>query len=637
MHPISRSAWLLAVASLGLAGPARAQGQENRLADFSLEQLSDIVVTSVSRQETRLANAATSIYRISGLEIRRSGATTLADALRLAPNLQVARVDAHTWAVTARGFASSLENKMLVLIDGRSVYSPLFSGVFWDMQDVLLEDVDRIEVISGPGSTIWGANAVNGVINIITKAARDTQGGYAALTRGGGEARAEARYGVALGAAGHARLYATYGHQDGLPNQTAVAPYGAWERRQAGMRADFKAGDTDWTVSADVFDGWLGAQRVADTRISGGNLMARVVRHLAAGSDLRVQAYLDQANRAQAGSAADRMQTFDLEVQHDHRVALSHMLSWGAGYRYARDRVANGGGLQFLPAEAPLRWVNLFVQDEIMLRPDLRLTVGTKAEQTTYTGWEWLPNLRLAWNLTPNRALWAAATRAVRAPSRIDRDLYLPTPGGRPDRPRYLVAGGPDFTSEIARVLELGFRDQPAEGWSWSATLFGASYDQLRTLEPLPGGSSVFKNLGEGSTRGIEAWGSWQAAPSWRLELGAVAQHVGASLKPSSHDASAAGGLATNDPPHYWSLRSLWDIDDRLRLDLFYRRVASLPRPVVPAYDALDARLAWEPRPGLEVSVTGRNLLQPRHAEFGSSSSRPLVERAVLLNVNVRF
>ncbi|MGZ3181745.1 MAG: TonB-dependent receptor plug domain-containing protein [Telluria sp.] len=632
----TRLALLAAIACCVPAARAQAPAQPP-LADFSLEQLSEIVVTSVSRQESRLADAPTSIFRITSAAIRRSGATTLPEALRLAPNLSVARADAHTWAITARGFASTLENKLLVLIDGRSVYSPLFSGVFWDMQDVMLEDIERIEVISGPGATIWGANAVNGVINIITKSARDTQGSLASFTAGNDEHGAAARHGGQLGAAGWWRLYAKYADADSLTSENGQGARNGWRRRQAGLRTDFDAAGYAWTVSSDAYAGSFAQARNADLRTGGANVLARAMRKLGDGSDVRVQAYLDHVERSQPGTAAQKLDTFDLEAQHDWRPNAAHTVAWGAGYRYAHDHLTNGPGLQFLPAEAPLRWVNVFVQDEVRLRPDLRLVAGTKAEQTNYTGWEWLPSLRLAWNVDSNRTLWAAATRSVRAPSRIDRDLYIVTPGQPANRPHYLVEGGPLFESESARVLELGWRDQPSEGLTYSVTLFASAYDKLRTLEPQPGHGSTFRNMGEGSTSGIEAWGRWQLTPRWRLSGGFTAQHLGTSLKPGSLDTSGALGLASNDPAHSWSLRSLWDVSEHVTFDLFYRRVGSLPRPAVPGYGALDARLGWELRPGLEFSLTARDLLEGGHVEWGSAGTRMVVDRSLLANLVWRF
>jgi iron complex outermembrane receptor protein len=628
----------LALPALLHARGAMAAGQTDGLVDFSLEQLSAIVVTSVSRQETRLADAPASIFLIGADDIRRSGAASLPEVLRLAPNLQVARSDARTYSVTARGFSSTLENKLLVLVDGRSVYSPLFSGVFWDMQDVALEDVERIEVISGPGATIWGANAVNGVINIITRAARDTQGGLLAAGAGNQDKAGTLRYGGQLANGGHYRVYGKYAAMADARNDTGTLSGNGFQRRQAGFRSDWSNGATAFTLSGDAFQGELRQLRSDDIRILGGNLLGRINTRLADGSDLRLQMYLDHTERDEPNRAADRLDTIDLEMQHGTQLGAAHQLIWGGGYRHSWDRVRNGPALAFLPAERNLHWGNVFAQDEIALRPDLRMTFGLKFEHNNYTGIESLPSLRLAWSPDRERLLWGAASRTVRAPSRVDRELYVidqRIPGG--GRQRYTVEGGPGFESETASVLELGYRSQPTAGLSYSLTAFYSNYDKLRTLEPRPGQGAVFRNLGEGSTRGLELWGRWQPARGWRLTGGLVLQDIETELKPGSLDTSGNTGLATNDPRRYWSLRSSHELGRDVQADLNLRYVGDLPRPAVPAYYELDLHLGWQPRPNLELSLTGQNLLHASHREFGAAVVRQVFERAVLLKLALRF
>ena len=627
----------LAAALLCQAGTAAAQRPDPSLVDFSLEQLSEIVVTSVSRQETRLADAPASIYLISGAEIRRSGAATLPEALRLAPNLQVARSDTRSYAVTARGFSSTIENKLLVMIDGRSVYSPLFSGVFWDMQDVVMEDIERIEVISGPGATIWGANAVNGVINIITRAAKDTQGGLLSTNLGEHARNGTARYGGAL-AGGYYRVYAMadlYGDTD---SEAGVRQNTGWHRSQAGFRADWdNTPEQGFMLSGDTYQGMLSQVRGADIRIAGGNLVGRLTRKFADGSDLRLQAYLDHTERDQPNTGAQRLDTLDLEAQQGLRLG-DHQLEWGGGYRYTRDRVQNGPLLRFTPAERILRWANIFAQDELALRPGLRLTAGLKLEHNIYTGTESLPSLRLAWNPDSSQLVWGAASRTVRAPSRIDRDLYVINAAAAttPGAPLYTIEGGPDFVSETARVLELGYRSQPATAVSYSATLFYSEYDKLRTLESPPGRGAVFGNLAEGTAYGIEAWARWQPARNWRLSAGAVWQDVATHRKPGSLDI-VGSGLNANDPRRYWSLRSAHDLGDSVQADFGLRYMGSLPQPAVPAYYELDARLAWQLRRNVELALAGQNLLHRSHAEFGSPGTRQVFERALSLQLVVRL
>ncbi|VXB11243.1 Outer membrane receptor [Massilia sp. 9I] len=610
-----------------------ASQREAQLADFSLEQLSDIVVTSVSRQQGRLSSAPASVYVISGADIARSGATSIPEALRLAPNLQVALANAQEYAITARGFSSQLANKLLVLVDGRSVYSPLFSGVFWEALDVALPDVERIEVISGPGGTIWGTNAVNGVINIITRSAADTQAGLAVVHAGNRYAGVTVRQGKRLANGAFVRAY-------GKRDETGAAPGEAGEgggvgRRQAGFRLDWEGADQTLSLSGDLHAGALRASgNETRTDFSGANLVARFDARLAGEAGLRLQAWIDQGRRAQAGAGKHALDTVDIEAQYATRLGGRHALTWGGGYRHQRDRFENGPILQFSPTRRTLAWSNLFAQDEFDITPALRATAGLRLEENSYTGMEVLPNLRLAWDHAPGAMLWAAASRTVRAPSRIDRDLRLVDPAS--NGARYLIAGGPDMQAETARVLELGYRAQPVPALSYAATLFYSHYDRLRTLELQPGGA-VFRNLGHGRARGLELWASWQVMRGWRLAAGAVLQDIDTGVQAASTDASARAGLATNDPRSYWQLRSSHDFSGGLSGDLMLRRVARLPQPAVPGYHELDARLAWQARPGVELALTGRNLLHARHPEFGAAGMRQLAERSVFASASLRF
>jgi iron complex outermembrane receptor protein len=627
---------LLAMAGL-VAGTARAESYGGELADMSLEQLSNVVVTSVSRQEERLSNVAASIYIISAGEIRRSGVRTIPEALRLAPNLQVAQADARNYAVTARGFNNVLENKLLVLVDGRSIYSPLISGVFWDVPDLVMEDIERIEVISGPGATIWGANAVNGVINVITKNARDTQDGLASGAIGERQSDGALRYGGQLSNGGHYRVYGKFEQADDTRTVDNRNTISGWHHSQAGFRADWDLPLGALSTSGDYYQAQLGQPGTPQIRLAGGNLLTRLNRKLEGDADLRLQVFLDHTERNQPNAYYDKLDTLDLELQHGLHLGQSHSLIWGGGYRYVWDRVVNGPNYGFLPGELNMHWANVFAQDEIALQPNLKLTAGLKLEQNGYTGLEHLPSLRLAWNPAPEQLLWASLTRAIRAPSRIDRDLFAPTKAIIiSGKPFYVIAGGPDFQSEVAKVAELGYRAQPRPEWSYSVTAFFSDYSHLRTLEQLPSKMSVFENLGKGTVRGVEMWGQWQPMPVWRLNGGLVLQSVRSGLLPGSHDASGTTGLATNDPGRHWLLRSSHDLSDTLQLDLHLRHSSSLPSPAVPAYSELDLQLLWKPRPDTELAVLGQNLLHPRHVEFGGVG-RSEFERSLLLKMTKRF
>ncbi|GAB2877788.1 hypothetical protein GCM10027277_53950 [Pseudoduganella ginsengisoli] len=626
---------VLVFATLLGASSAHAVEPDSDLADLSIEQLSNIVITSVSRQEERLANAAASVYIISAGDIRRSGVRTLPEALRLAPNLFVARQDARNYAVTARGFAGVFANKLLVMIDGRSIYSPLFSGTYWDVPDVVMEDIERIEVISGPGASIWGVNAVNGVINIITKSAKDSQGVLASVVSGSDEKDGTARYGGELANGGFYRLYARYWQTDDVDTAVNRNPTGM-QRRQAGFRADLPAMDGALTVSGDVYDGEMHQLNTRDIKISGGNAIARYTRKLADDADLRVQLVLDHVERNQPNNFIERLDTAELEAQHSMRFG-AHNVTWGGGYRQGRDHITPIG-FTFAPEQFTMHWANLFAQDEYAVAPTVRFTAGAKIENNHYTGTEYLPSVRLAWNPQPTQLLWGSLARTVRAPSRIDKDFLAPTKpvlvGGKLVR---VINGGPDFVSEVADVAEIGYRAQPSERLSYSATVFYANYDKLRTQEPVPVFGFEFKNMGKATTRGLELWGRWQVTPHWRLSGGLVRQDINIGVKPGSRDGAAGTQLGNNDPRLHGVLRSSLDIGDWQQLDFTLRYSGKLPNPPVPAYYDMDMQWLWKLRPNMDVALIGQNLLHRDHPEFGGLSGRSFYERTALVKVTWRY
>jgi iron complex outermembrane receptor protein len=624
--------------SLLLAAASACASAQDELAMMSLEQLGDVVITSVSRQEERLGNAAAAIYIISSSDILRAGARSLPDALRLAPNLQVARSDARNYAVSARGFNSVLANKLLVLIDGRNVYSPLTSGVFWDATDVVMADIERIEVISGPGATIYGANAVNGVINIITKSAKDSQGGMLMAVAGSQEKAGTVRYGGKLANNGHYRVYAKTVSVDDTFTASGRNTETGFRRSQAGFRADWDLDAAGLTFSGDAYQGKLGQAGTAATIVAGANLTSTYTRRLASGSDLRVLFLIDHVERDQPNAIDERLDVIELDVQHNARLGQRHRLSWGAGYRLAMERIVNPTALAFLPGNLDMHWGNLFVQDEVALGDTLKATAGVKAEHNNYTGVEYLPNLRLAWTPGATRLVWASLARSIRAPSRVDRDFYLPaTPTLINGVPRYTIGGGPNFVSEIANVLELGYRAQASSSLAYSLTAFYARYDKLATLETGTVALFEFANLGKGRNHGIEAWGRWQVGQHWRLTGGAAIQHIATSLEPGSRGLAGFAGLATADPKRRWQLRSSHDLNPSQQFDMTLRYNSALKSPAVPGYHELDAQWLWKIRPDLDLAVIGQNLLHARHAEFGNATTRSNYERTALLKLVKRF
>jgi iron complex outermembrane receptor protein len=637
----------LLLAALVLALPARAEEAARRaeFADLSIEELANIDVTSVSRRPERLQDAPASVFVITADDIRRSGARNLVEALSLAPNLQVARSSNANYFISARGMngtSNSPANKLLVMIDGRSVYSPLFSGMFWDEPDVMLEDVERIEVISGPGGTLWGVNAVNGVINITTRRARDTQGDLLVLRADGDGAQAAFRHGAAM-IDGHWRAYAkVFNVQHGeLASGQHIDD--DWTQGQVGWRGDWERGVDRFSVNANAWRGREGQPApgvvaapgadvgVDDITLHGANVTGRWEHVIDGGGSVTAQAYYDYRYRKVPPTFTDAVDILDLQLQHALPAHGRHSIVWGGEYRHGRDRVDNSRFVAFLPARATQAWASLFAQDDVALRDDLSVIAGVRWERNPYTGTEFLPNLRLSWRATPEHAFWAAVSRTVRAPSRFDRDIYVP------GAPPYLLDGGSTVKSETARVAELGYRGQPAAALSYSVTAFHARYDDLRTQEVAPSRTYVYyANKMEGSTNGIEMWGTWQAAPNWRVNAGMNALHERLRLQPGSNDARATA-TAGLDPAHKWLLRSSLDLDGQRSLDCTLSHVAALSSPDVPAYTSVDVRYGWRPRPDWELSIAAQHLNGGGHAEFTPAATRSQFGRGVYAKVVHRF
>lgn len=625
-------AWAVALpaARAQAVDPTDQDGSLAKLTQLSIEDLMNTEVTSVSGYAQPLQQAASSIDVISNEDIRRSGAEVLPDALRLADNLDVAQKDPHDWAISARGFNANLGDKMLVLIDGRSVYSPLFSGVFWNAQDYLLEDVQQVEVISGPGGTLWGANAVNGVINVTTKGAQDTQGLY--FEGGGGaflEEFAGLRYGGTLAPNVYYRVYAkelSYG--DGVLSDGQRAADG-WNQGQGGFRIDaFPSPDTTLNLQGDLYGSNLDIQSGNNAHMGGGNLMGHWSRSLSGDAKASVQVYYsrddltDPINAtvfAPAGPLRSVTDTYDAQFQNDFILADRNHLVWGLEYRFVRnDILQEGPSLAFLPPVQGLNLYSGFVQDDYDLLGPVHLIAGTKIEHNDYTHWEWEPNVRLRWDLSPRQTAWVGISRSVRTPSRLDRDLFEPNP------PPVFLGGGPDFTSETMLADEVGYRGQLSARASVSASVFYDAYDHVRSLGETPGTilPFVYQNGLRAWTAGAEVSADYKAASWWRLHAGydLLREHVW--VMPGQIDVQNA--LAeTADPENQVFLRSSMDLADHLSLDLAWRWIDSLiiddnNQPgVVPAYDELDARLGWQVAPGWELSLVGENLLHAYHAEYG--------------------
>jgi iron complex outermembrane receptor protein len=625
------AAALLAAGLLaGTHGYAQQQLADGRnFIDMSLEELSNLEVTSVSRRGEPVSGAAASIFVITADDIRNAGVRRLPEALRLAPNLQVAALNSGQYAISARGFNNTVSNKLLVMIDGRTVYSPLFSGVFWEQQDVMLEDVERIEVISGPGGALWGANAVNGVINIITRPARDTQGSLVSLGGGNRDAGAAVRYGGTLGGDGHFRAYGKLSTIQDTRLVAGGSSMDGWQRGQAGFRADWGTSANSFTLQGDAYGDHSDTRALGgQVRASGMNLLARWGQRRDDGSDMTLQAYYDRTDREDRLLLQEAAEIIDIDFKHALPFG-AHRILYGAGYRHARDQSDPGLFFAFIPPSRTLSWTNLYLQDQIRLRDDLELTLGGKLEHNDYTGWEALPSARIAWKLTPSRLVWGALSRSVRAPARLDREIFSPT------TPPFLLRGGPGFQSEVVNVAEVGYREQPTRALSYSVTAFHHEYDKLRSAQAVPGGI-IIANGFEGSANGVEAWGNLQATPTWRLSGGVTTLNKTIRLKPGAIDPLGPANLG-NDPDYQVMLRSSLNVTASQDFDVMVRRVSNLPQPFVRGYTAVDMRYGWRVNRTLEVSLTAQNLFDSGHVEFVAPGGASEIPRSVFVKAQFRM
>jgi iron complex outermembrane receptor protein len=626
----------ITITTLFSLSPAGESGSRNgslpiaELKQMSLEDLMEVEVALVSRRPERLAEAASAVQVLTRKDIRRSGAATLTEALRLASNLMVGRTNAHDWAVTARGFNgaplanNSMSDKLLVMIDGRTVYTPLFGGVFWDVQHVLLEDIERIEIVSGPGGTLWGSNAVNGVINVRTRKAAETQGLY--LSGGAGTFQRDFAAARAGGSAGPDLHYRAYGQRVDFRNSEGSDGRDReddWHLTQGGFRLDYTPdASTTVTLQGDQYAGREGVP--SGVLMDGQNVLARWTESLSGESNLRVQTYYDRTWRSiPSQSFTDEMHIFDIDAQHRFPLGGRQSVLWGAAYRWMLDDVNVGPTLAFEPARKGAGIFSAFLQDEIALLADrLRMTIGVKLEHNEYSGFEWQPGARAAWTPSDRHTLWGAVSRVVHIPSRFDADV------------RILLASDPDYTSTKMMAYELGYRLQAIDRLSLSLAAFYNVYDDVRSIDFPP---LRFSNGQSADSRGIEVSGHLQAARWWRLRGGYTFFEKDVwSESASVHPASAAfEGL---DPRHQAVGQSFMDLPWNIRFDLAFRYVSSLPPSRipsltrVPAYATFDARLAWLYRE-LELSVAGRDLAHRRHREFGNAE----IPRSILAKATVRW
>lgn len=624
------AASLIAMFSPVLFAEQALENGRRDLIAFTLEELVNLPISSVSKRSEPLFDAPNSVYVITQLHIQNAGVTTLPEALRLAPTLHVARLTSSRYAISMRGFNNAVGNKLLVLIDGRTVYSPLFSGVFWDQQDVLMEDIDRIEVISGPGATLWGTNAVNGVINIITHDAADTVGGLAAAHAGNFEGGIRGRYGDRFGESGHYRIYGKAFEVDSSRFTTGGDRRDAATHGQFGFRTDWEGARDKLTLQGDTYKGEteergeVAGIALGTLESSGTNVLGRWTRELNGGADLRLQAYWDYTKRRDVILFQPRTELFDIEVQHVMPID-DHHFTWGLGYRRAEDDVLPGFFATFVPDGRTLEWKNLFAMTDFQVTNRLETSVGLRIEHNDYTGSEYLPTLRFAWRRNTHSMLWGALSRAVRAPARYDRDVYYPAP------PNSLVVGGPDFESEVANVLELGCRGLVSGRLSYSVTAYFHDWDKLRSGSAIP---IEVENKIVGEVYGVEFLLTYAISTDWSLSAGGTRLHKDLRLKSDSTDPVGVNNdLLANDPDFYGQLRSTYLLSDHSTLEFAVRHVAELPSPAIPSYTVADMNYFWDVDEEWTISLTAQNAFDKVHPEFGRPGSTSEFGRMAWLGV----
>jgi iron complex outermembrane receptor protein len=607
------------------------------LKQLTLQQLGDVEVTSASKEPERLWKTPAAIYVITQEDIRRSGVTSIADALRLAPGVEVGRVSSTTWAVGIRGLQSNFSKTVLVLIDGRSVYTPLFAGVYWDVQDLPLENIDRIEVIRGPGGTIWGANAVNGVINIVTKNTADTHGLLASAAGGSDPNTVDVlQYG---GGNSHGFNYRIYGKGFVRPPEYHFDRnnYDGWEQRRGGMRLDWNRGRDELMLEGDMYSGdsphEIGTTDVND-EVSGGNITARWRRQLSNGSDLYLETYFDRTNRV-GQQLGESRNTIDLDFLYHLKTQSRHDLTFGVGLRWSPNHViSNQTGIDIVPHNETDQIYSGFLQDEIQLVENrLSFIMGAKLEHNNFSGFDIQPSARILWTPTAHSSFWASVSRAVTTPSRIEEDFQLRAEISANPLTFLAVSGNPNFESESLLGYEAGYRQLLTPKLYLDLSAFHNNYTDLQSFGPLTPGIEAtpppphavltiqYENAIAGTTNGFEIAPRWQATIWWRISgsysLAAVDMHANG---PGS-DISSTGSVRTyegSSPRHQVEIQSNFNLPKRFEFDQEYRYISGLPAQLVNAYQTIDVRLGWRVGSHLEFSAVGANLFQPFHSEWGT-------------------
>ena len=619
LRRLSPLLWISLAGWLGLTAPARAQSGLPDLKLLSLEELTQVEVTSVSRQNERLMDAAAAVEVLTSNRIMRAGATTIPDALRLATGMQVSQLDGREWTISERGFATVASNKMEVNQDGRSLYGPLFSGVLWDIQSVLWEDLDRIEIVRGPGAALWGANAVNGVISIVTKPADETQGLYVRGQAGTDQKNEMAvRYGGQVGPAGFFRIFANAVKSNGLDLTTGASADDGRRLLRTGGRLDLHPdGDTTLTFQSELYRGLIRQVNLLQSVVKGGYGSALLERSITDKVRLHVLTYFDHAERRIPVTYTEIRSTGHLEVE-TRLLSRNNAATMGVRVHVSADRIGNGPTLGFIPSRRTISLYSLYGQDRYTLPdPRWKVTVGSTLEHNTFTGVEFQPTARLSFSPTQPWMVWVGASRAVRTPSRIDTDVVFPGPAGLT-----ILAGSPAFKAEDLESLEAGWRWHHGQSVLLEVDAFDNRYDNLRSIEPGTG-TVLFVNGNKlnARSRGLELSATVRPVGWARLIVGARLLDLDKRLDPDSTSPNK-GTSEGNDAARIVTAQLSLDLPHAMQFDVVVRHASDLPQPAVPSYTTADLRLAWQFRRSWELAISGRNLFAPAHVE-GIQSGAP--------------
>ena len=620
---------------VGQSVRASSQPEPQDLKRLSLEQLMEIEVTVVTREPAPAGTAAAAISVITRDDIRRSGVTTIPDAIGLADGVHVARFNNGSWAISARGFNGSTPNKLLVMVDGRTEFSPLFNGVFWNIFDYVLEDIERIEVIRGPAGTLWGANAINGVVNIVTRTSHDTRGTLVSVGSGPEDpALVDVRYGRGSDALSY-RIYGKFAQRDAQQFSTGGSSEDTRRRGQAGLRIDGSHQSHEWFVKADVFhsrDAFIDRRDGEWTEVA---VQGRLNRKLSTDASLQVQSYYRREYRNIERQLTHALNTGDLDLQHAFTIARRNRFIWGAGYRVNADTTYSSPVIRLDPSSRTYPMVNVFAQNEMSVRPNvLSVTAGLKFEHNAFSGGDWQPNVRARWQLPRNQLLWGSIARAVRRPTRFDDDIRITAPSGI-----VLIEGNGRFESEVMTGWELGYRGRPASRLEFDGTVFVQDYDRLRSQEAPAVGviPLTIANTLNGRSSGVELGATLLPVTWWRTHVSYT--YLATSITRDATSRDVSGGVnERNDPDYLFTVRTGVDLKPNVQADAWLRRVAALPDPPVPAYTELNARVAWLPTPKCELSLSGQDLLHAQHPEFGTPIPQRIeFQRSIRVAVTMRL